>query len=105
MATRKLLKKDSGANVRLQQGDKLEIQLPENATTGYKWVLATLNDIRVKENFQPAGAGNPGSGGTAIFELAPLKKFAARKIVLKYQRPWETDVTPEDSFSITLTVQ
>lgn len=83
----------------------MEIVLPENATTGYKWLLSGMTDISVKESFQPAGAGIPGSGGTACFELVPQQKMNARKIVLKYQRPWETELPPEDSFSITLSVQ
>jgi predicted secreted protein len=105
MATRKISKKDNGVNVHLKAGDLLEIALPENATTGYKWLLPGMNDIRVKERFQPQEAGIPGSGGTAYFELAPQQKMNARKIILKYQRPWETELHPEDSFAFTLTVQ
>jgi inhibitor of cysteine peptidase len=105
MATRKFAKKDDGTNIHLKEGDRLEIELPENATTGYKWLLPGMTDIRVKETFRPTKAGIPGSGGTACFELVPLHKISARKIILKYQRPWENDLPPEDIFSFTLTVQ
>jgi predicted secreted protein len=105
MATRKLAKKDNGINIHLKKGDRLEITLPENATTGYKWLLADMDDIDVKETFQPQDTGIPGSGGTAYFELAPQQKMNARKIILKYQRPWETELHPEDIFTFTLTVQ
>jgi inhibitor of cysteine peptidase len=105
MTTRKINKKDNGATIHLQAGDRLEIELPENATTGYKWLLPGMNDIRVKERFQPQEAGIPGSSGTAFFELEPQHSIPARKIIMKYQRPWETDLPPEDSFFFTLTVQ
>jgi predicted secreted protein len=105
MAIRKITKKDNGTHIHLKAGDRLEIVLAENATTGYKWQLPGMTDIQVKETLQTADANIPGSSGTTCFQLVPLLKMNGRKITLKYQRPWETTLPAEDSFSFTLSVQ
>ena len=61
-----------GAVVTIAPGDVLELALPENPTTGYRWALdplpagATLLDDRM-ERSDPAP--DPGAGATRVFAI------------------------------------
>ena len=96
-----LTDQDDGREVRAGVGDVLDVRLSENATTGYRWELDTLDPQR----FELAGATGeytsavPGSGGTAQFQI---KVLAAGKgtIRLKYWRQWEGEAGVVKRFSV-----
>ncbi len=85
-----LTQRDDGGHVRAQVGDTIEIHLPENATTGYRWEPDGL-DLHL---FELAGAtadypsGTLGSGGDAQFRIKVIAKGSAT-LRLKNWRRWE----------------
>jgi inhibitor of cysteine peptidase len=85
-----LTQRDDGGHVRAQVGDTIEIHLPENATTGYRWEPDSLDP----HLFELAGAtgnyppGIPGSGGDAQFRIKVLATGGST-LRLKNWRRWE----------------
>ncbi|MGB8502957.1 protease inhibitor I42 family protein [Mycobacterium sp.] len=85
-----LTERDDGGRVRAHVGDTIEVRLPENASTGYRWALDDL-DTHLFE-LSEAGATYPheaiGSGGEAWFRITVLAPGNAA-VRLKYWRQWE----------------
>ncbi len=106
-----LTQADNGESVTLAQGDILKIELPSNPSTGYSWHIASnSNDVLAPVGQPQFSLGSqtpmPGAGGTETFTF---KAVAAGEstLTLIYNRPWETNVTPtpNDTFTVTVTVQ
>ncbi len=103
MAKKMINKGHEGQHVQLHVGDVLEIQLPENGTTGFTWQLAPNAAWQVSRTFKPGGS-MPGAGGTACFALKLLHQLPATQVRLELRRPWESDEPPADHFAIHLSV-
>lgn len=103
MANIVINKGQQGQYMQLHVGDTLEIQLPENGTTGFTWQLAPHPAWQVSRSFAP-GANLPGAGGTASFVLKLLQKLPVTSVRLELRRPWESDEPPADHFDIRLSV-
>lgn len=103
--------KDNGSKVTLKTGDVLSITLDSNPSTGYSWKVSQ-NDPKVllplgDPQFSLGGKEPmPGAGGTETFQFKALAK-GLTPLTLVYVRPWETSVTPtpNDTFSVTVTVE
>ena len=76
-----LVEKDNDRTVAIRPGDILQITLPENATTGYRWTIDSYDEELVKalanQPHYPAKA--MGSGGEVAFT------FEAKKIGSAYR--------------------
>ncbi len=98
--TKKLSDGDSGKSVQLKTGDKLEITLKSNPTTGYKWDVASpesgVLEMVGKPEFE-ADSKALGAGGktTFVFRAASSGKTTLK---LVYHRPWEKKVPPAKTF-------
>jgi len=97
---------DNGSTVELESGQVLSITLEANPTTGYTWevvdpqdgqVLRQVGEIEFIPNRQESGI--VGAGGVQIIRFECVN---AGQTVLKlaYQRSWETDVEPLETFTI-----
>ncbi|MBI4673171.1 MAG: protease inhibitor I42 family protein [Chloroflexi bacterium] len=106
-----LTETDNGSKLTLHVGDVLNLALDSNPSTGYSWHL-TQNDEQV---LLPLGEpqftlGNqtpmPGAGGTETFQFKAVGK-GQTTLTLVYMRPWEKDTTPtpQNTFSVTVTVE
>jgi predicted secreted protein len=91
---------DDGEAVTVAPGSVLEIALPENASTGYRWELDAL----------PAGAEVVGdrleAPASAAIGAAGLRVFAVRPghggtVSARLRRSWET-VAPVRTFSVRI---
>ncbi|MGD0752971.1 MAG: protease inhibitor I42 family protein [Anaerolineales bacterium] len=99
---------DNGQKITLFAGQELVIQLAGNPSTGYTWEAKDLD----AGMFQQVGeavfaSSNPnlvGSGGSLTLTFRVLKTGPAA-LTLVYHRPWETNVAPLQTFSITATVK
>jgi inhibitor of cysteine peptidase len=81
---------NDGEQVSAQVGDTIEIHLPENATTGYRWEPDSL-DSHIFELEEATGnyrSGVIGSGGDAQFRIRVLAPGSAA-LRLRYWRRWE----------------
>jgi inhibitor of cysteine peptidase len=97
---------DNDRTVAVDVGDTVRVNLPENATTGYRWAI----DHCDREMIEPLSAqaeytsGTVGSGGDAMFEFR-AKKAGTTEIALKYWRHWEGDASVANRFRVRLQVR
>ena len=95
-----------GREVVLNAGDELDLSLPENPTTGFRWDFAAKAEpvcSIVKSEFKPS-EGPPGSGGTHRW-LLKAERSGSGKIELEYRRPWEKDKPAARTFHLTIRVR
>ena len=107
MTTLRLGLQSSGQTVTVASGDRLELGLEENPTTGFRWYIEhDDNGVLILENdaFNPPGNGVSGSGGTRelVFKVA---KQGQTKLRAFYRRSWETQKPPQGTFELTVTAK
>lgn len=97
----------NGKRVQLHPGQKMDVVLFENGTTGYQWQIVPVDRNVLKEaakpDFKPA-SGLIGAGGERTFHF---KAASPGKTVLRlaYRRPWEANVPPIKTFTVRITVR
>jgi inhibitor of cysteine peptidase len=100
--------KDNGSAVTVNTGDTFTVQLAGNPSTGFTWEAKDLDTSILEQVGDPKfDSSNPalvGSGGSLTLTFKALKP-GATTLTLIYHRPWETDVAPIDTFSVTVTVK
>ena len=103
-----IAEQDSGKTIELVVGQKLAVQLPSNPTTGYQWIVlgdpAPLKRIGSDYAASPQAAGRMGAGGTQTLRFSASGSGKA-ELNLGYHRPWEKDVAPAKTFSVTIVVK
>ncbi len=99
-----LTEQNDGSEVRAKVGDTLDIRLPENATTGYRWEPDTLDThlLQLETSAGDYPSGKPGSGGNAHFQV---KVLAAGHTALSFKlwRRWEGDAGVIRRFTVKVT--
>lgn len=102
-----LTRADHNRTAELRVGERLEVRLPENPTTGFSWAvdennrrLLTLEDTAYAP---PDEAGFVGARGQRTF------RFTARQpgevaLKLKYWRVWEGDGSVAERFAVTVRI-
>jgi inhibitor of cysteine peptidase len=77
-------------------GEDIVVTLPENPTTGYRWVVEEVTgDVSlVSSDFSPATDGKPGAGGHRSIHLRAGHPRAAGQgqgeLRLRSERAWES---------------
>lgn len=96
---------DNGTTVEVHVGETTMLQLPENATTGYRWAIEPLNaDLVEAQEGQYIRQSNAiGGGGEATWTLHP-KVPGTTQIKLKLWRPWEGEQSIQRYFEVTLRI-
>jgi inhibitor of cysteine peptidase len=98
--------KDDGSTVQMRKGDKLDVALEGNPTTGFSWVTASGDTTIIAQEgemqFLPSSdaAGAPGSE-TLHFGALRHGKTTLR---LEYRRPFETNVQPTRVYTLEVAV-
>ncbi len=99
--------KDVGRTFTLRIGDRLEVALNGNMTTGYTWEPQDL-DTRIlqAEGEMDYTSDNQALGASGVFRWH-FKAAAAGETTLKmiYHRPFETDTPPLEAFEVKIVVQ
>lgn len=106
-SARRLTEADAGRAVDLAVGDRLEIALPGNPTTGFQWEIGALDHAVVRPLGQPHFAPSStaiGAGGVVTLRFEAVAPGTAT-VRLDYRRPFEKDVPPARTFSATATVK
>lgn len=96
---------DSDGSVTLNPGDTLEVILTSNASTGYHWIITSLNQDILQQaddseyEADPNPQGLVGAGGNEIFTF---KAMAAGETSLKmnYQSPSNTPSDTNFNYSV-----
>jgi inhibitor of cysteine peptidase len=106
---------DNGRTLNVHIGDSIQITLPENASTGYRWdidgyTLDQLEKISKESNYPKSNPKSNqleaviGSGGTMSF-IFQAKSAGKASIGLKYWRAWEGDASIVKRFHLRLNIQ
>lgn len=104
MDTIVLTEADSGRTVDVMTGMTLELRLPANRTTGYRWaveeagapVLAVIEDTYVV-----AEDPQMGTGGTRILRYR-VQESGTGRLRLKYWQEWEGDSSIAERFEASV---
>lgn len=93
---------DNGGAVTVAAGDEVEIALPENAGTGYRWQLADLpvGVTLVDERRYLGDPAVPGSEGGHVFRV---QVGASGTVTAQLRRPWASGDAAE-AFSVRVAV-
>jgi inhibitor of cysteine peptidase len=108
MATITLTEGNDGKAIRVRQGDEIVLELPQNASNGYRWHIARADGLD-KKGEREAGPlpkdPNPqvGGGGTREFRFVAKGPGSAR-LELKHWREWEGDKSVIARFAVDITV-
>ena len=92
-----LAESDAGRAVDLDRGQRLNIRLKSNPSTGYRWQLATLSADVLTKLGEPSytadasAANSVGGGGIEAWSFEASGSGEA-KLVFEYRRHWERDV-------------
>jgi inhibitor of cysteine peptidase len=98
-----LTEADNGRSVDLRVGETVEITLPENATTGYRWAIDRLDPgiVEASESKPRYPSGQVGSAGQETFAFKATKPGSG-EVRLKYWRHFEGDASVTKRFRIRL---
>jgi len=94
-----------GNTIDLKIGETLELRLPENRTTGFKWALESSDEggwSLVSDDFE-AGS-QPGQPGSQRWSFRG-ERAGSESIKLSYRRGWEEKGTAERTFTLRIRVQ
>ncbi len=104
MAT--LVEADNNRTIDIPVGETVEVTLPENATTGYRWAVESYDSEHIEAlGSEPRyTAKGVGSGGEVMF-LFRGKKAGSGGIALKQWRAWEGNSSVIGQFRVELNVR
>jgi len=98
---------DDKGSVTLNVGDTLQVTLQGNPTTGYQWEVSSVDTSILKMSgepqFTPASPA-VGSGGNVVF-LFDAIAAGQTKLEIIYHRPFEQNVPPVQTFTLSVTVK
>jgi inhibitor of cysteine peptidase len=86
---RELTKADSDTELEIEIGDTLELRLPENRTTGYRWQMCSAGAPAlqlIEDSFTPP-SGALGAGGMRRWKFRAALAGAAR-LEPEHHRSW-----------------
>ena len=96
---------DSGSDVTLEVGQRMDVYLDSNASTGFEWELEEL-DTSVLEHTDTVYHGcvvpMPGCPDSQTWKFIAVSP-GSTDLRLIYHQPW-LDVDPERTFELTVTV-
>lgn len=101
-----VVEKDNGKTIAVHPGESVQITLPENATTGYRWGIDhydqdIIESVSAESHYTMV---RPGSGGEVAFVFRAIKAGTGT-IELKLWRHWEGDSSVIHRYHLQLNVQ
>ncbi|MET8975729.1 protease inhibitor I42 family protein [Streptomyces sp. NPDC004539] len=91
--------------VSVRAGDDLVVELPENATTGFRWEVTSLDGLELTgDDHTPAPTVTVGAGGTRVLRLR-AEKAGEGRLELVYRRPWEAEGERAGEYALRVTVE
>ncbi len=93
----------------LLQGQTLNITLPSNPTTGFRWIVAdaapgVLRSLGPEVYTTPEDTGLVGSAGQSTWRYQAYQKGDGR-LLMQYRRPWEVEVVPAKVIDCSISVR
>lgn len=103
-----LTEQDANSVANLRSGQRLDVALAANPSTGYTWQVVSSDPAIIPEVGEPGykadDPGRLGGGGTMILHF---QAAASGRTLLKlgYLRPWDTTTPPAKTFQVTVVVR
>lgn len=94
---------DSGRKVAVRVGDRVVLQLPENPTTGVRWLLDDNDAVEIVDDSNVAGGPGIGADGLRQLTLRPRRPGPVSLKLLRRQA-WESEATADARFQLELEV-
>ncbi|MCB1028589.1 MAG: protease inhibitor I42 family protein [Microthrixaceae bacterium] len=96
---------DTDRTVTLTPGDEFDVELRENATTGFRWSIEELPAALelVEERFIAPPEPTPGAAGGRAWRFRALAAGNAR-LDFRYLQPWEGTSSMADQASFAIEV-
>jgi inhibitor of cysteine peptidase len=88
-------------------GDTLVIKLEGNPTTGYNWLVTSVDKAILEQQGEPvfkADSTLVGSGGMLTLTFKAIAA-GTTNLQLGYMRSWETGVAPLQTYEVTIVVK
>ncbi len=103
----KISAQDAGKTITMKTGDTLIVTLDGNITTGFNWIPAAQNPALLNQLGDTTVTSESNAIGAPGKIVLQFKAVAQGQTVLHldYKRSWETDVTPEKTFEVTIVVK
>lgn len=102
------INEDRQCPLALHSGQTLILSLPSNPATGYRWHLQEASAEQLKslgpEVFSTPKSDLIGGDGISTWRFEAANPGSGR-LLLTYQRPWETDVEPVGLFDCRVEVR
>jgi len=98
--------KDNGALVEVRCGAKITIELNENPTTGYRWMIRSVDEaflIPEGDEFLPPKQKSPGAGGLRRFFFRG-KHAGSTDLTLINKRAWQSDDQAIGTFKLAIRI-
>jgi inhibitor of cysteine peptidase len=104
-----IVQQQSQCPLQLYSGQQVVLTLPSNPTTGYRWMLRdnaknVLHSLGPEVYSNPEDAGLVGSAGQSTWRFQ-ANQAGEGHLLLTYQRPWEPEVAPAQTFDCRLLVK
>ena len=92
-----------GDVVHVTPGDVVEVHLPENPTTGYRWAVEAKPDLveQVDASEPPSSLGAPGAGTTRVLAFR-VCAAGEEPLRLRLARAWEREKPPVERLTLTI---
>jgi len=96
---------DDGTVVHAAVGDRVELRLPENPSTGYLWQLDDLAEglAIADDRHEQATSALPGASGMRIVVLA-VTAPCEHVLAARRGRPWEADEPAVEALRVAISV-
>jgi inhibitor of cysteine peptidase len=105
MAVIQIDERHGGTRVEAQAGDTIELVLPENATTGYRWEIDEPDGPLAVQTSEarPAGDAKPGAGGQRHVVVQATGPGSGR-LSLRLRRSWEPPEQADETYAVDVNV-
>ncbi|MEE4311080.1 MAG: protease inhibitor I42 family protein [candidate division KSB1 bacterium] len=102
----RLKEKDNGSRIKVSKAEVFELALEGHPTAGYWWHIVSMDSAIVQEvseqKYEPESK-RLGSPGKQVFKFIATDP-GETQITLHYNRPWEKDTAPLDTYQIVVKV-
>ena len=100
---------DNGCQVVLYNGQVLVVDLESNASTGYRWEVAEVDDAVLEQTGHEYQAGwfavlSPGAGGKEVWRFL-ARSSGSTALTLEYKPGYKEGAQPARVFSVRVVVR
>ncbi len=98
--------KDNGALVQVRRGTRITIELNENPTTGYRWMISSIDEtflVPAGDDFVPPDQKSRGAGGLRRFFFR-AKSAGSTALTLINKRAWQRDDQAVGAFNLIICI-